>query len=79
MQGTAAVDHHIADTRLPQADPGFDATTAVDTAGGRLDPQPAVVQHLVHCSPRTLCTSASGHPDGVTRWPLRRFLVTDQG
>jgi hypothetical protein len=47
MQGTTAFPHQSADTRLPQADPVFDAATALHTAVDRLDPEPAGVQSLV--------------------------------
>ena len=47
MQGTAEFHHQIADTLLPQADPVFHDTAALDTAVDMLDPQPAVVQGLV--------------------------------
>ncbi len=47
MQGTAEFHHEIADTGLPQADPVFDDTTALDAAVDMLDPQPTVVQGLV--------------------------------
>jgi len=47
MQGTADFHHEIADTGLPQADPVFDDTTALDAAVDMLDPQPTVVQGLV--------------------------------
>src|SRR6266446_7422134 len=47
VQGTAEFHHDIADTLLPQADPVFHDTAALDTAVDMLDPQPAVVQSLV--------------------------------
>ena len=47
MQGTADFHHDITDTFLPQADPVFHDTAALDTAVDMLDPQPAVVQGLV--------------------------------
>ena len=47
VQGTAEFHHQIADTLLPQADPVFHDTAALDTAVDMLNPQPAVVQSLV--------------------------------
>ena len=47
MQGTAEFHHEIADTVLPQPDPVFDDTTALDAAVDMLDPQPTLVQGLV--------------------------------
>ena len=47
MQGTAEFHHEIADAVLPQPDPVFDDTTALDAAVDMLDPQPTVVQGLV--------------------------------
>jgi hypothetical protein len=47
MQGTADFHHDITDTLLPQADPVFHDTAALDTAVDMRDPQPAVVQGLV--------------------------------
>src|SRR2546427_12863217 len=47
VQGTAEFHHAIADALLPQADPGFDDATALDTAVDLLDAQPTVMQHLV--------------------------------
>ncbi len=38
MQGTAEFHHEIADTVLPQPDPVFDDTTALDAAVDMLDP-----------------------------------------
>ena len=47
MQGTADFHHEIADAVLPQPDPVFDDTTALDAAVDMLDPQPTVMQGLV--------------------------------
>ena len=47
MQGTAEFHHEITDARLPQTEPVFHNTTALDTAVDMLDPQPAVMQGLV--------------------------------
>src|SRR6266446_5811911 len=47
MQGTAEFHHEIADTVLPQPDPVFDDTTALDATVDMLDPQPTLVQGLV--------------------------------
>ena len=47
MQGTADFHHDIADTFLPQAEPIFHDTAALDTAVDMLDPQPTLVQSLV--------------------------------
>ncbi len=47
MQATAKFHHQVADTRLPQAQPVFDDPTALHTAVDMLNPQPALVEHLV--------------------------------
>jgi len=47
VQGTAEFHHEIADTVLPQPDPVFHNTTALDAPVDMLDPQPTVVQGLV--------------------------------
>ena len=47
MQGTAEFHHEIADAVLPQPDPVFDDTAALDAAVDMLDPQPTLVQRLV--------------------------------
>jgi hypothetical protein len=47
VQGTAEFHHEIVDALLPQADPVFDDTTALDTAVHMLDPQPPLVERLV--------------------------------
>src|SRR5216683_465775 len=47
MQSTTDFHHQIADTRLPQADPICDNTTALDTAIDVLDAQPTLVERLV--------------------------------
>src|SRR5207249_8910026 len=47
MQSTADFHHDIADTFLPQAEPIFHDTAALDTAVDMLDPQPTLVQSLV--------------------------------
>jgi hypothetical protein len=47
MQGTADFHHDITNTLLPQADPVFDDATALDTTVDMLDPQSAIVEHLV--------------------------------
>jgi hypothetical protein len=47
MQGTAEFHHEITNTVLPQPDPVFDDTTALDTAVDMLDAQPSLVQRLV--------------------------------
>src|SRR6266446_9891292 len=47
VQGTAELHHEIADALLPQADPVFHNATALHTAVDMLDPQSAVVEHLV--------------------------------
>src|SRR3989441_66369 len=47
MQGTAAFHHQITNALLPQADPVFHQTTALDTAIDMLDPEPTLVQGLV--------------------------------
>jgi hypothetical protein len=47
MEGTAEFHHEIADPILPQPDPVFDDTTALDAAVDMLDPQSAMVQPLI--------------------------------
>src|SRR5438876_7145790 len=47
MQGTTEFHHEIADAVLPQPDPVFDDTAALDAAVDMLDPQPTLVQRLV--------------------------------
>ena len=47
MQGTAEFHHQITNALLPQADPVFHQTTALDTAIDMLDPEPTLVQGLV--------------------------------
>src|SRR6266581_5291000 len=47
MQGTAEFHHEIADAVLPQPDPVFDDTAALDAAVDMLDPEPTVVQSLI--------------------------------
>src|SRR5260370_41701183 len=47
MQGTADFHHEIADAVLPQPDPVFHNTTALDAPVDMLDPQPTVMQRLV--------------------------------
>jgi hypothetical protein len=47
VQGTAQFHDEIADARLPQAEPIFDAATALHTAVDMLDPQSAVMSGLV--------------------------------
>jgi len=48
VQGTTEFHDQIANTLLPQADPIFDDATTLDTAVDMLDPQPTLVQRLVH-------------------------------
>ena len=48
MQGTADVPHQSADVHLPEAAAVFDAATALDTAIDLVDPQPTLVELLVH-------------------------------
>src|SRR5438105_13452496 len=59
MQGTADFHHDIADTFLPQVEPIFHDTAALDTAVDMLDPQPTLVQSLVRqlLLPRELLTA----------------------
>ena len=47
MQGTTKFHDQIADARLPQEEPIFDAATALDTATDMVDPQPTLVELLV--------------------------------
>ena len=47
MQGTAEFHRQITDTLLPQAQPVFHNTAALDTAVDMLDPQPPLVERLV--------------------------------
>src|SRR5262245_61262447 len=47
VQGTAELHHEIADARLPQPDPVFHNATTLHTAVDMLNPQSAVVEHLV--------------------------------
>src|SRR5262245_49823259 len=47
MQGTTEFHHEITNTVLPQPDPVFDDTTALDAAVDMLDPEPTVMQGLV--------------------------------
>ena len=47
MQGATEFHHEIADAFLPQADPVFHNTTALDAAVDMLDPEPAVVPRLI--------------------------------
>ena len=47
MQGTAEFHHEIAHALLPEAEPVFDNTTALDTAIDMLNALPTVVQGLV--------------------------------
>src|SRR5712692_484148 len=49
VQGTTYFHHQIADALLPQADPVFDDTTALDTAVDMFDPQPALGERLIRC------------------------------
>ena len=48
VQGTAEFHHQIADAFLPQADPIFDDAATLDTTVDMLNPQPTLVQRLVH-------------------------------
>ena len=48
VQGATEFHHQITDPLLPQADPVFHNATALDTAIDMLNPQPALVQSLVH-------------------------------
>ena len=47
MQGTTDLHHQIADALLPQADPVFHDTTALDATVDMLNAEPAVVERLV--------------------------------
>ena len=47
MQGTTEFHHEIADAVLPQPDPVFDDTAALDAAVDMLDPQPTLVEYVV--------------------------------
>ena len=47
VQGTAQFHPEITDARLPQADPVFHHTTALDAAVDMLDPEPPLVERLV--------------------------------
>ena len=48
MQGTAQFHHQITNAFLPEADAVFDNATALYAAVDVLDPEPTVVQGLVH-------------------------------
>jgi len=48
VQGTAEFHHQITDPLLPQADPVLHDAAALDTAIDMLDPQPPLVERLVH-------------------------------
>jgi hypothetical protein len=47
VQGAADLHHEIADAVLPQPDPVFDDTAALDAAVDMLDPQPTLVEDVV--------------------------------
>ena len=47
VQGTAEFHHQITDALLPQPDPIFHNTTALDPAMDMVDPQPTLVELLV--------------------------------
>ena len=47
MQSPATFHHQIADTLLPQTEPGFEDATALHTAVDMLKPPPALIQGLV--------------------------------
>jgi hypothetical protein len=48
VQRTTEFHDEITDTLLPQADAVFDDATALDTALDMVDPEPMLVQSLVH-------------------------------
>ena len=48
MQGTAEFHHQITNAFLPEADAVFDNATALHAAVDVLDPEPTVMQGLVH-------------------------------
>jgi hypothetical protein len=47
MQGTAEFHDQITNALLPQTDPVFHDTTALDATVDMLDPQPTLVQRLI--------------------------------
>ena len=63
MQGTADFHHDITDALLPQTDPVFDHTAALDTAVDMLDAQAAGVEHPVGALLRYGQVRARGFPD----------------
>jgi hypothetical protein len=48
VEGTAEFHHEIPDAFFPQAEPIFHDAAAFDTPVDMLDPQPTLVQRLVH-------------------------------
>ena len=64
MQGTADFHHLIADALLPQTDPVFDHTAALDTAVDMLDAQAAGVERLV----RSVLRRRQVRARGVSLW-----------
>jgi hypothetical protein len=48
VQGTAEFHHQVTNTLLPQAAPVFDDAAALDAAVDMPDPEPPLVERLVH-------------------------------
>ena len=71
MERTAEFHHDIPDALLPQAEPIFDDTTALDTAIHMLNPEPTLVECLI--GPLLLSCQL------LAPWLLRRHEDLDLG